>query len=69
LWKSEQYSYLEKYKQLKRDLKIVKEQEEANSDLKTQIKELRKTLEDKEITISTMRHELKLEKGKHYILI
>ena len=66
LWKSEQNSYLEKYKQIKKDMRIVKLKEELNDELKLQIANLKKSLESKDVEIATMKHEFKLEKDSQY---
>lgn len=64
LCKSEQNSYIEKYRQLKRDIKAAKSKDNENFELKATISELKKSMEEKELTLTTVRHELKLEKGK-----
>jgi len=64
--KSEQENYREKFKQAQKDLKNIRAKDELNDELKIKIKDLMKSLEEKEISMSTLKHELKLEKGQFY---
>ena len=61
LCKSEQNSYLEKYMQIKKDMKTVKIKDELNDELKIQINNLKRALEGKDVEISTIEHKYKLE--------
>jgi hypothetical protein len=67
--KSEQSSYVEKYKQLKRGIKNSQEFERENDELKDQVKHFRHLLEEKELNITSLTHQVKLEKGNTYSLL
>jgi chromosome segregation ATPase len=69
LVKSEQSSYVEKYKQLKKGIRNSQELENENDDLKDQIKRIRSLLEEKELNITSLNHQVKLEKGRNLVLI
>lgn len=64
LVKSEQSSYVEKYKQLKKGIRNSQELENENDDLKDQIKRIKSLLEEKELNITSLNHQVKLEKGR-----
>ena len=65
LIKSERESYAEKYRQLNRNSKKSREKELESDSLLSEIRDLKKNNEEKELTISTLRHELKLSKDSY----
>ena len=64
LMKSEQDSYVEKYRQLKKQAHAHKERQGENDELRLEVKELKKVIEEKELQMVSLQHKLNLEKGK-----